>query len=162
MASYYIFSYINQCRLIFLVWKAKLVFGLLKWYNLTRYQPQFTKPKLTDQLYQTKSTESNFSYGIKPNLFNQLYQIKSTKPNLKNQIYLAKCLISWLNKFDLIPKGKSDLVDLVWYNWSVNCGSVNWGWYLVRLYHLSKPKTNFAFHTIKVRPALVDISLKIW
>ena len=93
MASFYIFGDISTIAgQILMVWKAKLVFGLLKWYNLTRYQPQFTKPKLTDQLYQTKSTESNFSYWIKPNLFNQLYQIKSTKPNLQNQIYLAKCL----------------------------------------------------------------------
>ena len=93
MASFYIFGDISTIAgQILVVWKAKLVFGLLKWYNLTRYQPQFTKPKFTDQLYQTKSTESNFSYGIKPNLFNRLFQIKFIKPDLQNQIYLAKCL----------------------------------------------------------------------
>ena len=86
------------------------------------------------------------------------YQLTKPKTNFD---FDQKCLISWLNKFGLIPKGKSDSVDLVWYNWSVNLGLVNWGWYLVGLYHLSKPKTNFTFHTIKVRPALVDISLKI-
>ena len=75
-----------------MVWKPKLVFGLLKWYNLTMYQTQFTKPILTDQLYQTKYTESNFFLGIKPNLFNQLYQMKTPKPNLQNPIYLTKCL----------------------------------------------------------------------
>ena len=47
------------------------------------------------------------------------------------------------------------------YEISPNLGFENWGWYLVRLYHLSKPKTNFAFHTIKIRPAMVEISPKI-
>ena len=71
MASYYIFGDIFAVRIL-MVWKAKFVFGLLKWYNQTRYQPQLTKPKLKYQLYQTKSAESNFSLGLKQNLFNQL------------------------------------------------------------------------------------------
>ena len=67
---------------------------------------------------------------------------------------------SWLNKFGLILYEKFDSVDLVWYNRSVNLGLVNRGWFLVRLYHLSKRKTNFAFRTIKIRPAMVEISQK--
>ena len=82
------------------------------------------------------------------------------KPNT-NFDFDQTSLVNWLNKFGLIPKEKFDSVDLVWYDWSVNLGLVYWGWYLVKLYHLSKPKTNFAFHTIKVRPALVDLSQKI-
>ena len=42
----------------------------------------------------------------------------------------------------------------------MNLGLVNRGWFLVRLYHLSKRKTNFAFRTIKIRPAMVEISQK--
>ena len=78
MVSYYIFGDISTIAgQILMVWKAKLVFGLLKWYNLTGYQPQFTKPKLTDQLYQTKSTEfflgdqTKFIQPTLPNYFGQ-------------------------------------------------------------------------------------------
>ena len=73
-----------------LVWmKSETIcfFMLANPYNLTRYQPQFTKPQITDQLYQTKSTESKFSLRIKPNLFNQLYQSILVK--------VVFCLLHW-------------------------------------------------------------------
>ena len=83
MASYYIFGDISTIEgRILMVCKAKLVFGLFKWYNITRYQPQFTKLKLTHQLYQTKSTESNISLDIKQNLFKLLYQTILAKSKL--------------------------------------------------------------------------------
>ena len=49
------------------------------------------------------------------------------------------------------PRYKFDSVALIWYIWLGKFCSV-------RLYQLNKPKTSYAFHTIKIRLAMVDIS----
>ena len=46
-------------------------------------------------------------------------------------------------------------VDLVWYS---GFGKLDLVPSKVRLYQLSKPKTSFAFHTIKMGLAMVEIS----
>ena len=125
MASYYIFCDISTIAgRILMVWKAKLVFGLLKWYNLTRYQSQFTKPKFTDQLYQTKSTGSNCflwkqTKFIQSTLPNQIYQTKSTKWNLPSKIYQLK-------SFSIKPKKTNQLNQFYQTKSMENCLDLSW------------------------------------
>ena len=92
MASYNIFVEISMiASRILMVWKAKLVFGLLNWYDLT------TKPNLRNQnykifplglkqIFQTKTT--NWVYKAKFWIVkNQMHQTKSIQSNPKKQMW---------------------------------------------------------------------------
>ena len=64
-----------------MMWKVKMVFDLLNWFNGTSYITKFTKhtiytkPNLLIQIC---------TFGTKQNLLNQIYPTKSTKPNQQN------------------------------------------------------------------------------
>ena len=99
---------------ILMGWKAKLVFGLINWWDLTSYQPQFTRPNVPNPIYWTKFVPwgLNQIYQIywtifnKPKLQNWIYKIKYTKQsvsNYKNQIYRSN-LFNQTNKTNSIHR----------------------------------------------------------
>ena len=75
MASFYISGDIsNIAGRILMVLKAKLVFGLLKWYNLISYQTQINRPAIPDQIYWIKfvlGDQTKFIQPTIPNYFGQ-------------------------------------------------------------------------------------------
>ena len=109
-----------------MVWKAKLVFVLLR-YNKFSYQIQFTKQNSPNQIYWTKvvswginliywnkftnqiyKTESNPPSKMcemwrtkytAPNILNQIHSIKHTKLNPPNQFYQTNSSLTSLNNF---------------------------------------------------------------
>ena len=69
------------CEQIVALWKAKLVFSILNWYNLTSYRTEFTSPNIPNQFYLTKLV----SWGI-----HQIYWRKFTIAKPQNQNHKKK------------------------------------------------------------------------
>ena len=78
-----IFGHILAIQSQIWMWKSKLIFGLLNWYNLTIYQTQFTKPNISKQIYWTKFNLGDWTKYAKPNLLNQIDRTKCTKLKLE-------------------------------------------------------------------------------
>ena len=142
-------------RWTLMVWKAKLTFGLLNWYNLTTYQTQFTKPNYTKpnldepNLHKIRAKSNpNLSWawpGSPPVCLNIFCQIRilliischigwpdfSTSaliiPHISSLIYIFTLTwkITWPKKYSISYKNFSNWLINFIFCWSKWCSKSN-------------------------------------